>query len=185
MHDTRQLKEEFQRAEANYIAALNRMNGFTGSPSELWQLRTAMEAAQRACEEAGVAIGTVEEWAKQERAKNEQWLRASAERISSRNVEMMRQVRTAISIVSATGLTIWLSSTCNMGIGVLAGAMGGLLIYAAMCHYFPTAWMRLGRQAARRGVHLHLWNDARQKEFDLGWKTGMRRSKEEWIRVYK
>jgi hypothetical protein len=102
MHDTRQLKEEFQRAEAHYIAALNGMNGFSGSASELWHLRTAMEAAKRACEEAGVAIRTVEEWAKQERENNEQWLRASAERISGRKVEMMRQVRTAISIVSAS-----------------------------------------------------------------------------------
>jgi hypothetical protein len=179
-----QLKEEFHRTEANYVAALNHSNGFTGSASELWQLRTAMEAAKRACEEAGIPVRTVEEWAKQERAKNEQWLRAAAERIPHKNSALMHLARLAIPIAIGSGLAMSLRYSCSTGWSLSLAYIAGLFVYAFVYDVWPTPWMRLGRQAAERLVHLHLWEDTRQREFNCGWQMDMRRMKKELIRVY-
>jgi hypothetical protein len=179
MYNNQQLKEEFERAEANYIAALNRMNGLTGSVSELWQLRTTMEAAKRACDEAGVAVRMVEEWAKQERTKNEQWLQTAAERIPDKNLTLMRLVRRAIPIAIGSGFVMWGQYSWS---SLFIAFIAGLFVYPFICEIFPTPWMRLGRQAAERGVHLDLWEDARQREFDIGWGMVIRREK--FMRVY-
>ncbi len=73
------LKERFQAAETALLAALNGWHGAKATDGEITELRRHLMHARRACEERGVDVETLWEFAQKRREIDEGHVRRYAE----------------------------------------------------------------------------------------------------------
>lgn len=156
------VKERFQAAETALLVALNGWHGAKATDREITELRRHLMQARQACEELGVEVETLLEFAEKRREIDEAHVRRYAEEQSTITPMLPYLPRQRIAWVAgiALGVAILLEWT-TIG-GILGALAAGLVAFAVVegvfADLFPTPPIRIGRMACERRVDVSdLW----------------------------
>lgn len=150
------LVSNFKQIEAEHIAALNGWGSAPCTPAELSVMEQRVQAARKACLEAGIEVEGVWESIMNRRKKDEGELRAWIPQAIQVKPLVPPNARTAIAVVFGL-LVAWLIfNTMTMQVALIAAlpaaALGYVLIDSSLAEFFPSPAIRIGRKAAWLGV---------------------------------
>ena len=150
------LKERFQTAENTLLAALNGWDGVKVSDTEITELRRNLMQARLACEEQGVEVETLWEFAQKRQEIKEAHVRHYADeqsRITPMLSYLLRQ-RIAWAAGISTGVIVLLEWT-TLG-GMLGALAAGFVVFVVvegiLADLFPTPPIRISRMACELDV---------------------------------
>lgn len=150
------VKERFQAAETALLAALNGWHGAKATDGEITELRRHLMQARLACEEQGVEVETLWEFAQKRLEIDGAYVRRYAEEqftITPMLPYVLRQ-RIAWAAGFALALAVLLEWTTLGGIlgALAAGFVAFAVVEGVLADLFPTPPIRIGRMACELGV---------------------------------
>lgn len=152
------LKERFRAAENTLLAALNEWDGVKVSDEEITELRRSLMQARQACEEQGVEVETLWEFAQKRREIDGAHVRRFADeqsRITPMLPYVLRQ-RIAWAVAISAGVIVLLEWT-TLG-GMLGAIAAGFVVFAVvegvLADLFPTPPIRIARMACELEVEV-------------------------------
>lgn len=176
------LKERFRAAENTLLAALNGWDGVKVSDAEITELRRNLMQARLACEEQGVEVETLWEFAQKRREINEAHVRSYADeqaRITPMLPYLLRQ-RIAWAAAISAGVAVLLEWT-TLG-GMLGALAAGFVVFAVvegiLADLFPTPPIRIARMACELEVDVSdIWTkgSAEVDDYMRGYRRHERR----------
>lgn len=150
------LKERFRAAENTLLAALNGWDGVKVSDAEITELRRNLMQARQACEEHGVEVETLWEFAQKRREIDGAHVRRYADeqaRITPMLPYLLRQ-RIGWAAGISAGVVVLLEWT-TLG-GMLGALAAGFVVFAVvegvLADLFPTPPIRIARMACELDV---------------------------------
>lgn len=176
------LKERFRAAENTLLAALNEWDGVKVSDEEITELRRSLMQARQACEEQGVEVETLWEFAQKRREIDGAHVRRFADeqsRITPMLPYVLRQ-RIAWAVAISAGVIVLLEWT-TLG-GMLGAIAAGFVVFAVvegvLADLFPTPPIRIARMACELEVEVSdIWpkGSTEVEEYMRGYRRHERR----------
>lgn len=176
------VKERFQAAETALLAALNGWHGAKATDGEITELRRHLMQARQACEEQGVEVETLWEFAQKRREIDLAHVRGYAEEQSTITPMLPYVSRQRIAWAAGFALAVaFLLEWTSFG-GILGALTAGLVTFAVvdgvLADLFPTPPIRIGRMASELAVDVSdLWPKESHefKDYVQGYKRQERR----------
>ncbi|TXT28183.1 MAG: hypothetical protein FD131_3316 [Rhodocyclaceae bacterium] len=176
------LKERFRAAENTLLAALNGWDGLKVSDAEIAELRRNLIQARQACEEQGVEVETLWEFAQKRQEIDGAHVRSYADeqsRITPMLPYALRQ-RIAWAAGISAGVIVLLEWT-TLG-GMLGALAAGFVVFAVvegiLADLFPTPPIRIARMACELDVDVSdIWPKGSQEieDYMRGYRRHERR----------
>lgn len=176
------LKERFRAAENTLLAALNGWDGVKVSDAEITELRRNLMQARQACDEQGVEVETLWEFAQKRREINRAHVRGYADeqsRITPMLPYLLRQRIAWAAAISAGAAVLLEWSTLGGMLGALAA---GFVVFAVvegiLADLFPTPPIRIARMACELEVDVSdIWTkgSAEVDDYMRGYRRHERR----------
>lgn len=185
-------KERFRSAELALIAALNGLGRPVGNADEIVALRRELLRARHECQEAGLEVETIEEWAQKDISKKEAMVRGYAAQ-AMRVIPLIPRAHRlwvgrvaglcAFGFLFGEGIGAWVALA---GAGYVWG-----LVYLGCAELFPTPAIRVARMACALDVDVRdLWPEgsSEQKDYLAGYQMSMDRRRwrgdgPSWIKI--
>lgn len=176
------VKERFQAAETALLAALNGWHGAKATDGEITELRRHLMQARQACEEQGVEVETLWEFAQKRREIDLAHVRGYAEEQATITPMLPYVSRQRIAWAAGFALAVaFLLEWTSFG-GILGALTAGLVTFAVvdgvLADLFPTPPIRIGRMASELAVDVSdLWPKESHefKDYVQGYKRQERR----------
>lgn len=189
------VKERFQAAETALLAALNGWHGARTTDGEITELRRHLLQARHACEEQGVEVETLWEFAQKRREIDGAHVRRYAE-VQSAIAPMLPYVlRQRIAGAAGFALAVAVLLEWPTLGGILGALASGFVAFAVvegvLADVFPTPPIRIGRMASELAVDVFdLWpKDSHEfKDYVRGykrheWRKARRGQSTGWIKA--
>lgn len=156
------LKERFRAAENTLLAALNGWDGVKVSDAEITELRRNLMQARLACEEQGVEVETLWEFAQKRQEIDVAHVRHYADeqsRITPMLPYLLRQrIAWAAGLILAVAVLLEWSTLCGMLGAIAAGFVAFAVVEGVLADLFPTPPIRIARMACELAVDVgDLW----------------------------
>jgi hypothetical protein len=156
------LKERFRGAENTLLAALNEWHGVKVSDAEITELRRDLMQARQACEEQGIEVETLWEFAQKRREINGAHVRRYAEEQSRITpmvpYELRQRIARAAGLILAVAILLeWATPGGVLG-ALIAGFVAFAIVEGVLADLFPAPPIRIARMACELGVDVSdLW----------------------------
>lgn len=156
------VKERFRSAENMLLVALNGWHGVKASDLEIAELRRRLMQARAACEEQGVEVQTLWEFAQKLRELNEENVRRYAQAQSSITpilpFILRRRIAWAAGGILAVAVLLEWSTLGGMFSALGAGLVAFAAVEGVLSELFPTPPIRIARMACDLAVDVRdLW----------------------------
>lgn len=176
------LKERFRAAENTLLAALNGWDGVKVSDAEITELRRNLMQARQACEEQGVEVETLWEFAQKRREINGTHVRRYADeqsRITPMLPYLLRQrIAWAAGISAGAGVLLEWNTLGGMLGALAAGFVVFAVVEGVLADLFPTPPIRIARMACELDVDVSdIWpkGSTEAEEYMRGYRRHERR----------
>lgn len=176
------LKERFRAAENTLLAALNGWDGVKVSDAEITELRRNLMQARQACEEQGVEVETLWEFAQKRREINGTHVRRYADeqsRITPMLPYLLRQrIAWAAAISAGAGVLLEWNTLGGMLGALAAGFVVFAVVEGVLADLFPTPPIRIARMACELDVDVSdIWpkGSTEAEEYMRGYRRHERR----------
>lgn len=176
------LKVRFRAAENTLLAALNGWHGIKVSEAEITELRRNVMQARQACEEQGVEVETLWEFAQKRREIDGAHVRRYAEeqsRITPLLPYVLRQlIAWAAGIILVVVVLLEWTTLGGMLGALVAGFVAFAVVEGVLADLFPTPPIRIARMACELAVDVSdLWPEGSDefKDYVRGSKRHERR----------
>jgi hypothetical protein len=189
------LKVRFQAAENALLAALNGWHGVKVSDAEITELRRHLMQARQACEEQGVEVETLREFAQKRREIDGAHVRRYAEEQSAITPMLPYVLRQRIAWAAGLSLAVavlleWTTPSGMLG-ALVAGFVAFAVVEGVLADLFPTPPIRIARMASELDVDVSdLWTRESHefKDYVQGyrrheWRKARRGEPSGWIKA--
>lgn len=189
------VKERFRAAETALLAALNGWHGATATDGEITELRRYLMQARRACEDLGVEVETLWEFAQKRREIDGAHVRRYAAEQSTVTPMLPYVLRQRIAWAAGITVAVAVMLEWNTFGEILGALAAGLVTFAvvegALADLFPTPPIRIGRMACERAVDVsdlwpkesHEFKDYARSYRRQEWRKARRGEPTSWIRA--
>lgn len=156
------LKERFRAAENTLLAALNGWHGVNASDVEITELRRLLMQARQACEEQGIEVETLWEFAQKRQEIDVAHVRGYAQE-QSRATPMVpyvlrQRIAWAAGLILAVAVLLEWSTLGGMLGALVAGFVAFAVVEGVLADLFPTPPIHIARMACELAVDVgDLW----------------------------
>lgn len=156
------LKKEFQDAENNLLAALNRIDNSNSTDAGLVELRRKLMQVRHDCDQHGVEVETLWEFAQRQQAIDLANVRRYAEEQSGKapmlTYALRQKVAWSISIVMTILFVLEGITASRIFLALISCLVIFLILEIFIAEFFPTPSIRIGRRACELEVDVSdLW----------------------------
>lgn len=156
-------KKRFREAETALLVALNGWHGAKATDGEIIELRRHLMQARQACEELGVEVETLWEFAQKRKAIDEAHVRRYAEEQSTITPMLPYMPRQRIAWAAGIAVGVAVLLEWPIFVGMLCSLAAGLVAFAVaegvLADLFPTPPIRISRMACEREIDVSdLWS---------------------------